>query len=86
MLFGHSRRPASRDICTSMCGTPFFGELAFDSGFEDSGFVAFEVGLDALEVGNGFIKPGELFFDFCDDAFLLFKGGNGYWELLCLGT
>ena len=35
---------------------PFFGELAFDGGFEDGGFVAFEVGLDALEVGDGFVE------------------------------
>ena len=53
-----------------MLFTPFFSEFAFDSGFEDSGLVAFEVGLDPLEIGNGFIKPGELFFDFRNDAFL----------------
>lgn len=52
--------------------SPFLGELAFDGGFEDGGFVAFEVGLDALEVGDGFVEAGELFFDFGDDAFLLY--------------
>ena len=54
-----------------MLFAPLFGKLAFDGGFEDSGFVAFEVGLDTLEIGDGFIEAGELFFDFRDDAFLL---------------
>jgi hypothetical protein len=44
-----------------------FDEAAFDGGFEDGGFVALEVGLDALEVGDGFVEAGELFFDFRDD-------------------
>ncbi len=48
-----------------------FDEVAFDGGFEDGGFVALEVGLDALELGDGFVEAGELFFDFRDDAFLL---------------
>ena len=46
-------------------------EAAFDGGFQDSGFVAFEVGLDTLEIGDGFVEAGELFFDFGDDALLL---------------
>jgi hypothetical protein len=54
-----------------MSFAPFLGEFAFDGGFEDGGFVAFEVGLDALEVGNGFVEAEELFFDLRDDAFLL---------------
>ena len=51
---------------------PVFGELAFDGGFEDGGFIAFEVGFDALEIGNGFVEAGELPFDLLDDEFLLF--------------
>ncbi len=47
------------------------GQLAFDGGFEDGSFVAFEVGLDALEIGDGFVEAGELFFDFRDDELLL---------------
>ena len=50
---------------------PVFGQFAFDGGFEDGGFVAFEVGLDALEVGDGFVEAGELLFDLRDDALLL---------------
>jgi hypothetical protein len=42
-------------------------EAAFYGGFEDGGFVAFEVGLDALEVGDGFVEAGELLFEFGDD-------------------
>ncbi len=57
--------------------SPFFGEFAFYSGFKDGGFVAFEVGFDSLEVFNCFIKAGELFFDFCNDSFLLFDGAIG---------
>ena len=57
-----------------MCFAPVFGEFAFDGGFEDGGFVALEVGLDALEIGDGFVEAGELFFDFRDDAFLLVEG------------
>lgn len=34
---------------------PFFGEFAFDGGFEDGGFVALEVGLDALKISDGFV-------------------------------
>jgi hypothetical protein len=49
-----------------------FDEAAFDGGFEDGGFVAFEVGFDALEVGDGFVEAGELCFDFSDDFTLLF--------------
>ena len=58
---------------------PVFGQFAFDGGFEDGGFVAFEVGLDALEIGDGFVEAGELLFDLRDDAFLLFvewRNGN----------
>ena len=51
---------------------PVFGQLAFDGGFEDGSFVAFEVGLDALEIGDGFVEAGELLFDLRDDALLLF--------------
>ena len=56
---------------------PVFGQLAFDGGFEDGGFVAFEVGFDALEVGDGFVEAGELFFDFRDDGLLLTRMGQG---------
>ena len=71
MGLGRSGLLPSRDIRTSLCSTPFFGELAFDGGFEDGGFVAFEVGLDALEVSDGFVEAGELLLDFRDDALLL---------------
>ena len=61
----------------STCNLGFgFDEAAFDGGFEDGGFVALEVDLDALEVGDGFVEAGELFFDFRDDAFLLVEGGR----------
>ena len=53
-----------------------FDEAAFDGGFEDGGFVALEVGLDALEVGDGFVEAGELLFDFRDDAFLVSERRN----------
>ena len=46
-------------------------ELPFEGGFEDGSFVAFEVGLDAFEVGNGFVEAGELLFDLRDDVILL---------------
>ena len=46
---------------------PVFGQFAFDGGFEDGSFVAFEVGLDALEIGDGFVEAGELLFDLRDD-------------------
>ena len=52
--------------------TPLFGELAFDGGLEDGGFVALEVGFHALEAGDGFVDAGELFFDFGDNALLFF--------------
>ncbi len=48
-----------------------FDEAAFDGGFEDGSFVTLEVGLDALEIGDGFVEARELFFDFRDDMFLL---------------
>ncbi|MFM6992602.1 MAG: hypothetical protein ACKOWD_15280 [Rhodoferax sp.] len=48
-----------------------FYEAAFNGGFEDGGFVTFEVGFDALEVGDGFVEAGELFFEFGDDFVLL---------------
>ena len=51
-----------------MLFAPVFGQLPFDGGFEDGSFVAFEVGLDALEVGDGFVEAGELFFDLRDDV------------------
>ena len=50
-----------------------FDETAFDRGFKDGGFVAFEVGLDALEIGDGFVQTGELLFDLRDDVFLKVK-------------
>ena len=56
---------------------PVFGQLAFDGGFEDGGFVAFEVGLDALEVGDGFVEAGELLFDLRDDACAVRLGARG---------
>ena len=52
---------------------PFFGKLALDRGFEDSGFVAFEIGLDALEIGDGFVKTRELLFDLRNDEALLIR-------------
>ena len=55
---------------------PVFGQLPFDGGFEDGGFVAFEIGFDALEVGDGFVEAGELLFDLRDDAFLFI----GAWD------
>ena len=51
---------------------PVFGKFAFDSSFEDGSFIALEAGLDAFEVGDGVVETGELLFDLCDDAFLLF--------------
>ena len=33
-----------------------FDEATFDGGFEDGGFVALEVGLDALQAGDGFVE------------------------------
>ena len=42
---------------------PVFGQLPFDGGFEEGGFVAFEVGLGALERRDGFVEAGELLFD-----------------------
>jgi len=56
---------------------PFFGEFAFDGGFEDGGFVALEIGLDALQVGDRFVETGELFFDLRDDLFCCSGGGMG---------
>ena len=52
---------------------PVFGELPFDGGFEDGSFVAFEVGLDALEIGDCFVEAGELLFDLRDDCVLLIR-------------
>ena len=43
---------------------PIFGEFAFDGGFEDGGFVALEIGLNALEVRDGFVEAGESVFRF----------------------
>ena len=57
---------------------PVFGEFAFDSGFEDRSLVAFEVGFDTFEVGDGFVEAGELFFDLRDDEALLVKLGYKY--------
>ncbi len=48
-------------------------KLPFDGGFEDGGFVAFEVGFDALEISDGFVESGELLFDLRNDAALLFS-------------
>ena len=45
-------------------------KAAFDSGFEDTGFVAFEVRLDALEIGDGFVHARELLFNLRYNAFL----------------
>ena len=42
--------------------TPYFGEFAFDGGLEDGDFVALEVGLDAFEVGDGFVEAGGFVF------------------------
>ncbi len=51
--------------------TPVFSQCAFDGGFEDGGFVAFEVSFDAPEIGDGFVEARELLFNFRDDALLL---------------
>src|SRR5262245_34767116 len=61
--------------------TPIFCEFSFDGGFEDSGFVALEVGLDALEIGDGFVEAGELFFDLRDDLLLLSWWSYGHQQL-----
>ena len=47
------------------------------AALRDGGSVAFEVGLDAFEISDGFIESGELLFDFRDDLLLLFKWSNG---------
>ena len=57
-----------------------FYEAAFDGGFEDGGFVAFEVGFDSLEVGDGFVEAGELLFDFSNNLLLVFNLKYGYFE------
>jgi len=67
-----------------MIFAPVFGELAFDSGSEDGGLVAFEVGLDALEIGDGFVEAGELFFNLRDDEHLLIR--RCYWDFDVLGS
>ncbi len=72
------KNPLQKPLCCFIAA-PFaagefgfgFDETAFDGGFEDGGFVAFEVGFDALEVGDGFVEAGELFFEFGDDFALL---------------
>ena len=63
-----------------MVSAPAWSSTPFDGGFEDGGFVAFEVGLDALEIGDGFVEAGELLFDLRDDSFCCSCGatGNGY--------
>ena len=74
----HFARRSAKDTFEEFAGwfdvgmllAPVFGQLPFDGGFEDGGFVAFEVGFDALEVGDGFVEAGELFFDLRDDAAL----------------
>jgi hypothetical protein len=53
-----------------MLHAPVFGEFAFDGGFEGGSFVAFEVGFDAPEVGDGFVEAGELFLDLRNEALL----------------
>ena len=59
---------------------PVFGQLPFDSSFEDGGFVAFEVGLSALERGDGFVETGKLLFDLRDDLslFIAIQDPNRY--------
>jgi hypothetical protein len=61
---------------------PVFGEFAFDCGFKDRSFVAFEVGLDALEIGDGLVEARELLFDLRDDEPLLVK--LGYKNISCV--
>src|SRR6266511_5253636 len=65
-----------------MSFAPLFGEFPVDGGFEDGGFVALEVGFDALEVRDGFVEAGELFFDFRDDALLFIRWCQRYFALL----
>jgi len=70
---------SGKDLFASLIGTAFaagevgFGrdKAAFDGGFEDGGAISLEVGLDALEVGDGFVEAGELLFDLRNNAFLL---------------
>jgi hypothetical protein len=59
-----------------------FGQLAFNGGLEDGGFVAFEVGFDALEIGNAFVEAGELLFDLRDNEALLDE--FGYKNISCI--
>ena len=47
-----------------MLGTPLFGQLAFHCGLKNGGFIAFKIGLDALEVFDRLIQTGKLFLFF----------------------
>jgi hypothetical protein len=49
--------------------------------FNDCLLVAFEVGLDALQVGDGFVEAGELLFEFGDDLILPFETRQNDWEV-----
>src|SRR3954452_38370 len=76
--FLSTRQSADKELLSGFVAAAFltcefgFGgdEPAFDGGFEDGGLVALEVGLDTLQVGDGFVETGELLFDFGDDAVL----------------
>ncbi|MFO1192317.1 MAG: hypothetical protein U1F00_09170 [Rhodoferax sp.] len=55
---------------------PVDPETAFVVRVATAALYALEVGLDALEVGDGFVEAGELLFDFGDDPACCI-GGTG---------
>ena len=63
---------ALQELSAGLVAAALAGEFGF--GFDEA---AFDGGFVALEVGDGFVEAGELFFDFRDDAFLLVEGDNG---------
>ena len=52
-------------------------EVTFNSGFEDDGLIALEIGFHALQVGDGFIEAGELLFNFGNDSALIINRWQG---------
>src|SRR5437870_2293025 len=60
-----------------MLGTPGLSELSFNSCFQDSGTVAFELGFGSLQCCYTCIQAGELLFDGCYDATLFGKRWKG---------
>ena len=63
--------PAGTVIIATRIGLGKVIRVPFDGGFEDGGFVAFEVSLNPLEIRDGFVEAGELFFNLRNDGFLL---------------